>query len=130
MNRKVHDRQPGTLTFAEDTSARPKITRPIQNGGLGFDYKWDLGWVHDTIHEYLRVEAHYRPQAHAKLIFRMHYAFNENYLLPLSHDDSKPSTKSLIARMPGDDWQKRAQPPPALRLHVRSARQETHVHGR
>jgi 1,4-alpha-glucan branching enzyme len=108
LNRKVHDRHPGTLTFAEDTSSRPNVTRDAAGGGLGFDYKWDSGWVHDTIHEYLRVEPASRAHSHGKLIFRMHYAFNENFLLPLSHDDSKPGAGSLLAKMPGEEWQKRA----------------------
>ena len=108
LNRKVHEAHPGTLTFAEDATARPDITRPVHQGGLGFDYKWDLGWVHDTLQEYMALEPAKRPKAHGKLVFRMHYAFNENYLLPLSHDDSKPGMKSLLARMPGDEVQKRA----------------------
>jgi 1,4-alpha-glucan branching enzyme len=108
VNQKVRMVHPDVLTFAEDATARPNITRPIQKGGLGFDYKWDLGWVHDTLQEYMPLQPTERPKAHAKLVFRMHYAFNENYLLPLSHDDSKPGKKSLLARMPGDEVEKRA----------------------
>lgn len=106
LNRKVHERYPGTLTFAEDATARPNMTRPAQIGGLGFDLKWDLGWVHDMLNKYMVLEPERRKEAHAKLVFRMHYAFNENYLLPLSHDEVVPGKRSLLARMPGDDWQK------------------------
>ena len=108
LNRKVHERYPGTLMIAEDSTARPNITRGTEIGGLGFDLKWDLGWVHDTVDHYMVLPPEKRPQAHGKLVFRMHYAFNENYLLPLSHDEVKPAMRSLLARMPGDDWQKRA----------------------
>ncbi len=106
LNRKVHERYPGTLTFAEDATARPNMTRPAQIGGLGFDLKWDLGWVHDTLNQYMILEPERRKEAHTNLVFRMHYAFNENYLLPLSHDEVVPGKRSLLARMPGDDWQK------------------------
>jgi 1,4-alpha-glucan branching enzyme len=108
LNRKVHERFPGTLTFAEDTSSRPHVTRPVQFGGLGFDLKWDLGWAYDTLNHYMIFDGAKRSEAHSKLTFRMHYGFNENYLLPLSHDEVVPGRRSLLARMPGDDWQKRA----------------------
>ncbi len=108
VNRTVHERFPGTLTFAEDASARPDITRPVHSGGLGFDYKWDMGWVHDTLGQYMTLPPGKRSEAHSRLLFRMHYAFNENYLLPLSHDDASPGNQSLLARMPGEDWEKRA----------------------
>jgi len=109
VNQKVHEDHPGVLTFAEDATARPDITaRPARSGGLGFDYKWDLGWVHDTLEEYMPLKPAERPKSHTKLVFRMHYAFRENYLLPLSHDDSAPGKKSLLAKMPGDEWEKRA----------------------
>lgn len=108
VNQKVHEDHPGVLTFAEDATARPDITRLARSGGLGFDYKWDLGWVHDTLQEYMPLKPTERPKAHTKLVFRMHYAFNENYLLPLSHDDSKPGKKSLLAKMPGEESEKRA----------------------
>ena len=107
VNWKVHEDCRGALTFAEDATARPDVTTAsARSGGLGFDYKWDLGWVHDTVEEYMPLTPAERPQGHAKLVFRMHYAFRENYLLPLSHDDS--AKKSLLARMPGNEWEKRA----------------------
>ncbi len=108
LNRKVHERFPAILTFAEDATARPHITRPVQFGGLGFDLKWDLGWTYDTLHHYMVLDLAKRKEAHSKLTFRMHYGFNENYLLPLSHDEVVPGKQSLLARMPGDEWQKRA----------------------
>jgi 1,4-alpha-glucan branching enzyme len=108
LNRTVHERFPGTLTSAEDATARPHVTRSAHFGGLGFDLKWDMGWAYDTINHYMVLEAAKRKDAHSKLIFRMHYAFNESYLLPLSHDEVVPGKGSLLARMPGDDWQKRA----------------------
>jgi len=108
LNRKVHERFPAILTFAEDATARPHITRPVQFGGLGFDLKWDLGWTFDTLHHYMVLDEAKRKEAHSKLTFRMHYGFNENYLLPLSHDEVVPGKRSLLARMPGDEWQKRA----------------------
>lgn len=106
LNRKVHEMYPGTLTIAEDATPRPNITRPVESGGLGFDLKWDLGWVHDTLNHYMILEPTRRKKAHTKTVFRMHYAFNENYLLPLSHDEVVPGKQSLLARMPGDDSQK------------------------
>jgi 1,4-alpha-glucan branching enzyme len=108
VNRKVHETLPGVLTFAEDATARPGITGTASSGGLGFDYKWDLGWVHDTVHEYMEHEFEERPEHHSQLVFRMHYAFNENYVLPLSHDDAKPGLQSLLSKMQGDEWQMRA----------------------
>src|SRR5271165_6528398 len=75
VNQKVHEDHPGVLTFAEDATARPDITRPARSGGLGFDYKWDLGWVHDTLQEYMPLKPTERPKAHTKLVFRMHYAY-------------------------------------------------------
>lgn len=108
LNRKVHERFPGVLTFAEDATARPHVTRPVQFGGLGFDLKWDMGWAFDTVNQYMVLDEPRRRDAHSKLTFRMHYAFNESYLLPLSHDEVVPGKGSLLARMPGDDWRKRA----------------------
>ncbi len=105
FNRKVHDTYPGILTIAEDSTPRPNVTRPVGIGGLGFDLKWDLGWVHDTLEHYMVLEPARRKEAHAKLVFRMHYAFNENYLLPLSHDEVVKGKRSFLAKMPGDAWQ-------------------------
>ncbi len=108
FNRKVHESYPGALTIAEDPTARPDVTRPVEAGGLGFDLKWDLGWVHDTLDHYMMVDPGRRKEAHGRPVFRMHYAFNENYVLPLSHDEVVKLKKSFLDKMPGDDWQKRA----------------------
>jgi 1,4-alpha-glucan branching enzyme len=108
FNRKVHEAYPGALTIAEDPTPRPDVTRPVEAGGLGFDLKWDLGWVHDTLDHYMRVEPHRRREVHGRPVFRMHYAFNENYVLPLSHDEVVKLKKSFLDKMPGDDWQQRA----------------------
>jgi 1,4-alpha-glucan branching enzyme len=108
FNRMVHERFPGTLTFAEDATPRPNVTRPVEKGGLGFDQKWDMGWTFDTVNHYMVLDEPRRRESYSKLTFRMHYAFNESYLLPLSHDEVVPGKRSLLARMPGDDWKKRA----------------------
>ncbi len=102
----VHDEYPGALTIAEETSAFPGVTRPTAKGGLGFDLKWDVGWMHDTLHGYMSVEPSRRPKAHGKLTFRMIYAFEENHVLVLPHDEVGPGRPSLLGRMPGDGWQK------------------------
>jgi 1,4-alpha-glucan branching enzyme len=108
LNRTVHERFPAVVTIAEDATARPNATRPDEVGGLGFDLKWDLGWTYDTVNQYIVLDEAKRKPAHSTLIFRMQYAFNENYLLPLSHDEVVPGKGSLLARLPGDDWRKRA----------------------
>ena len=108
FNRRVQAAFPGALTIAEDATARPNVTRPAADDGLAFDLKWDLGWVHDTLDHYMTLDPIRRKEAHGKPVFRMHYAFRENYLLPLSHDEVSHAKGSLLAKMPGDDWQKRA----------------------
>jgi 1,4-alpha-glucan branching enzyme len=105
LNDQVHLEFPDVLTIAEESTAWPNVTRPPQAGGLGFNLKWDLGWMHDTL-AYLSNPPSQRRQAHHQLTFRMIYAFSENYVLPLSHDDVTGGKGSLIARMPGDTWQK------------------------
>lgn len=108
VNDAVHAEFPGALTIAEETEAVPALTRPTDAGGLGFDLQWDVGWVHDTIDQYLSRPPAERRDRHGKLTFRQVYAPRENYVLPLSHDEVKPGRGSLLARMPGDDWQRRA----------------------
>jgi 1,4-alpha-glucan branching enzyme len=105
FNRRVHEEYPGVLTIAEDPTTRPGATRPAEVDGLGFDLKWDLGWVHDTLDHYMTLDPIRRTDAHGKLTFRMHYAFDENYLLPLSHDEVVHGRGSLLGKMPGDAWQ-------------------------
>jgi 1,4-alpha-glucan branching enzyme len=106
FNRRVHAAFPGVLTIAEDATARPNVTRPPDGDGLGFDLKWDLGWVHDTLDQYMTLDPSRRKEAHGKLVFRMHYAFNESFILPLSHDEVSHAKGSLLGKMPGDDWRK------------------------
>jgi 1,4-alpha-glucan branching enzyme len=101
----VYEHYPDVQTIAEEATAWPMVSRPTYIGGLGFGMKWDLGWMHDTL-EYLGQDPLYRKYAHTKLTFRMQYAFNENFVLPLSHDEVVYGKRSLLGKMPGDDWQK------------------------
>ncbi len=105
FNDQVHLEFPDVLTIAEESTAWPNVTLPPSSGGLGFNLKWDLGWMHDTL-AYMANPPSQRRQAHHQLTFRMIYAFSENYILPLSHDDVSVGKGSLLARMPGDTWQK------------------------
>ncbi len=105
MNQMVHERYPGVVTIAEESTAWPKVSRPVEEGGLGFDYKWDMGWMHDTL-RYLAREPVHRSFHHNELTFRGMYAFSENYVMPLSHDEVVHGKGSLLRKMPGDDWQR------------------------
>jgi 1,4-alpha-glucan branching enzyme len=105
FNYVVFNRHPDVQTVAEESTAWPKVSRPTYAGGLGFGMKWDMGWMHDT----LRFMAHdpiHRKFHHGELTFRMIYAFHENFVLPLSHDEVVYGKGSLLGKMPGDDWQK------------------------
>ncbi|GAB4239335.1 MAG: 1,4-alpha-glucan branching protein GlgB [Acidobacteriota bacterium] len=105
MNEEVYRRHPGVQTIAEESTAWPMVSRPTYLGGLGFGLKWDMGWMHDTL-LYMSKDPIYRKFHHNNLTFRMLYAFQENFVLPLSHDEVVHGKGSLIAKMPGDDWQK------------------------
>jgi 1,4-alpha-glucan branching enzyme len=105
FNDQLHLEFPDVLTIAEESTAWPNVTRPPSAGGLGFNLKWDLGWMHDTL-AYMAIPTSQRRQAHHQITFRMIYAFSENYVLPLSHDDVSGGKGSLLERMPGDNWQK------------------------
>ena len=103
LSRMVGRFCPGVFTVAEESSAWPLVTAPPEDGGLGFHYKWDMGWMNDTL-KYLSTDFPYRPGCHNQLTFSMMYAFNENFVLPLSHDEVVHGKCSLIGRMPGDYW--------------------------
>jgi 1,4-alpha-glucan branching enzyme len=105
FNIEVYKERPDTQTIAEESTSWPMVSRPTYLGGLGFGMKWDMGWMHDTLH-YMSEDPVHRRFHHQDLTFRMLYAFNENFMLPLSHDEVVHGKGSLIARMPGDDWQK------------------------
>ncbi len=105
FNIEVHKNYPHALTIAEESTAWPQVSRPVYIGGLGFDMKWDMGWMHDTL-EYMALDPIHRSYHHNRLTFRMIYAFYENYVLPLSHDEVVHGKGSLLEKMPGDDWRK------------------------
>jgi 1,4-alpha-glucan branching enzyme len=105
FNTAVYARQPDVQTFAEESTAWPIVSRPVHLGGLGFGLKWDMGWMHDTL-AYMQEDPVHRKYHHGQLTFRMIYAFNENFVLPLSHDEVVHGKRSLLGKMPGDEWQK------------------------
>jgi len=105
MNEEVYKYRPDVQTIAEESTAWPMVSRPNYVGGLGFGLKWDMGWMHDTL-EYMSKDPLFRRYHHNKLTFRMIYAFHENFVLPLSHDEVVYGKGSLIGKMPGDEWQK------------------------
>jgi 1,4-alpha-glucan branching enzyme len=105
MNTSLHGEFPGILTIAEESTAWPGVSRPVYDGGLGFSCKWDMGWMNDTL-RYMRRDPIYRSHHQNELSFRMVYAFTENFIMPLSHDEVVHGKGSLLSQMPGDEWQK------------------------
>ncbi len=105
LNEEVYKNHPDVQTIAEESTSWPMVSRPNYVGGLGFGLKWDMGWMHDTL-EYMSQDPIYRRYHHNRLTFRMIYAFHENFVLPLSHDEVVYGKRSLLGKMPGDDWQK------------------------
>jgi 1,4-alpha-glucan branching enzyme len=105
LNEIIYREKPDVQTIAEESTAWPMVSRPTYIGGLGFGLKWDMGWMHDTL-DYITKEPIYRKYHHNNLTFRMLYAFFENFVLPLSHDEVTHGKGSLLGKMPGDDWQK------------------------
>jgi 1,4-alpha-glucan branching enzyme len=104
LNESVYRDFPDVQTVAEESTAWPQVSRPVYLGGLGFGMKWNMGWMHDTL-GYFKLDPVYRKYRHDSLTFSLWYAFHENFVLPLSHDEVVHGKGSLIGRMPGDDWQ-------------------------
>jgi 1,4-alpha-glucan branching enzyme len=104
LNESVYRDFPDVQTIAEESTAWPQVSRPVYVGGLGFGMKWNLGWMHDTL-DYFKNDPVFRKYHHDELTFSLWYAFNENFVLPLSHDEVVHGKGSLIGRMPGDNWQ-------------------------
>jgi 1,4-alpha-glucan branching enzyme len=107
VNTVMHGRYPGVLTIAEESTAWPGVSRPVYVGGLGFGHKWNMGWMHDTL-EYFSKDPIHRRFHHHQLTFGLIYAFSENFVLPLSHDEVVHGKGSLLTKMPGDRWQQLA----------------------
>ncbi len=104
-NTIVHREHPGVFTVAEESTAWPGVSRPVDQGGLGFTHKWNMGWMHDTL-EYFRREPIHRRYHHGEITFGLEYAFSEHYVLPLSHDEVVHGKGSLLGKMPGDPWRR------------------------
>ena len=107
LNTVIHDQHPGVLMMAEESTSWPQVSRPVHLGGLGFDMKWNMGWMNDTL-AYIAHDPVHRKYHHNMLTFSMLYAFTENFLLPFSHDEVVHGKQSMLHKMPGDEWQKHA----------------------
>jgi 1,4-alpha-glucan branching enzyme len=107
LNMLVTERCPGAMTIAEESTAWPGVSAPVSQGGLGFSFKWNMGWMHDTL-QYVERDPIYRSWHHDEMTFGLVYAFSERFVLPISHDEVVHGKGSLYGKMPGDPWQKRA----------------------
>jgi 1,4-alpha-glucan branching enzyme len=105
LNTEVFAHFSQATTVAEESTAWPMVSRPVEWGGLGFGYKWNMGWMHDTLN-YISKDPIYRRHHHGDIQFGLHYAFSENFILPLSHDEVVHGKRSILGRMPGDEWQR------------------------
>jgi 1,4-alpha-glucan branching enzyme len=105
LNTVIYNKFPGAFTIAEESTSWPMVSRPVYSGGLGFGFKWNMGWMHDTLYYFSRDPVHRRYHQNT-LTFALLYAFSENFILPLSHDEVVYGKKSILSKMPGDRWQK------------------------
>ena len=105
LSRAVAETAPGAVLIAEESTSFPNVSRPADEGGLGFDYKWNMGWMHDTLH-YVEEQPVHRRWHHGEISFGLVYAFSERFVLPISHDEVVYGKGSMITKMPGDEWQK------------------------
>lgn len=107
MNQEVYKAFPGAITIAEESTSYAKVSRPVFDGGLGFGFKWNMGWMNDSLH-FISKDPAYRRYHHGDITFSMVYAYNENFILPISHDEVVHGKGSLLGKMPGDEWQQAA----------------------
>ncbi|WP_417435576.1 1,4-alpha-glucan branching protein GlgB [Hoeflea sp.] len=105
MNKAVYGTHPGVITIAEESTSWPKVSAPVHEGGLGFGFKWNMGFMHDTL-SYMQRDPIYRKHHHNDMTFGLHYAFSENFVLPISHDEVVHGKGSMLTKMTGDEWQK------------------------
>ncbi len=128
MNERTHSEFPGTFTCAEESTSFPAVSRPVYLGGLGFTFKWNMGWMHDTL-DYISLDPVYRKYHHNKTTFGLMYAFSENFILPISHDEGRPPEALAHQQDAGRLLAAVRQHAPLLRLYVDASGQEAAVHG-